>query len=420
MNNHSNNNKAKIGLIQLFAGACCWFATHTADAASFQIFSGYSFANPAWLGFVDDYQAAVGLDTVFQDAEFKGSAEFLVPGFGVVPIGADTSVSDDPLYLPTGRIAKRLSSDWVVGIDVTSPFFCDQNWGMNSFLRYIGTKTELKTINIAPNVVYEFSDKLFIGAGFDAQYLEAELNFALPQGLIPFPGTPSAEFTNAGSDWGYGWHAGLVYHAFEGTFLSFAYYSQVQHNISGVSSFLYASPTTSDFTVSSKLPSTFWFDVVQYFSPEWLVRASVSRTNWSSIQELRLKNTAIAPQVAMLSPSTNPDGDVVIGLSYNDSWRYGLGTRYDFNKTWSGLASFTYDTTPTNREDFSARAPDGDIFTLAGGFTYHFNDTQSVDLIYAHSFIQDQPLDHIDGFVRAVGTASMNDDTISILFTMKG
>jgi long-chain fatty acid transport protein len=285
-------------------------------------------------------------------------------------------------------------------------------------LRYIGTKTELRTINIEPNIAYQVDEDLFIGAGLDIQYLEADLNFFMPQGIVPIFGvnTPSANFTNSGSDWGLGWHVGMIYHPFQGNYIGLSYWSQVTHDIEGISSFQYAMPMSTEFSVNSKLPSTVILDVVQYFSPEFLVKASVSRTNWTSVQELRLKNTAIASQIQQLSGN----GDVVLSLNYGNSWRYSMGTRYDINKTWSGMASLSYDRTPTNKSEFSARAPDGDITTGAVGVRYNVNDTHGFDLIYAYSFVHDNGINRIDDFVQTIGTTSMRDSTISLLYTMKG
>ena len=399
-----------LGALALALGAT------QANAASLQVFTGYSFTNPASLAYVKDLEIDAGLDTVFQDIQFSGNVTVLNP-MTLMPAISDTGVSHsrEPLYFPTGRVAKRINDKWVAGVSIATPYNSDVAWSLDSIPRYVGTNTQIRSFNIAPQVSLQATDRVTFGAGVDIQRLQAELDSVVPFATFGLPS--DAQFNSSGDSWGVGWHLGTVVRAAEGTFLALTYYSKISHHLTGESSFEFSPTPTSDVDVRTQLPPTVILDAVQYFSPEWLVKATLSYTQWDQLRELRLRNSAMAPILMAAVPGSS--GDVVIPLEYKNSFRAGLSTRYELNKQWVLLASVSYDKSPSNIHDLSVRAPDGDVYTVAGGVKHNINEHVTVAFAYAHSFVSDAKINNISGNVLTQGVAKIRDDTISMSVSYK-
>jgi long-chain fatty acid transport protein len=106
------------------------------------------------------------------------------------------------------------------------------------------------------------------------------------------------------------------------------------------------------------------------------VLADWTATSWDSIPELDINR------------STGTDLSTV-PLSFENTWRVGLGVNVKLNEKWKLRLGTAYDTAPVLDEFRTPRLPDTDRIWAAGGFEWILNQKARVDVGYAHLFIDD-------------------------------
>ena len=105
--------------------------------------------------------------------------------------------------------------------------------------------------------------------------------------------------------------------------------------------------------------------------------ADITWTNWSTIDELRIR-------------FDNPaESDAVTTVHWKDTFRYSVGAIY-MPGAWTFRAGAAYDETPVpDAAHRTPRIPDSDRIWVAAGAGYKFSDEISVDAGYAHLFVKD-------------------------------
>ncbi len=248
--------------------------------------------------------------------------------------------------------------------------------------RYLATHSRLFSVNIGPTFAWQPFCGFSIGAGFDAQYLSASLRqqvFA----FNPLVGQlEDSSIDNTGDDWGYGWNAGMMYHLKNsGTTLGAAYRSRVAHSLEGDGELVvpaigrtFSGGLRADIT----MPDVATFSAVQDFCNVWTVLGSISWTHWSTIDLVNLNYNGDISNVVGRSAST--------ALDFEDSWRYAVAVNFKPDECWKLRAGVMFDNSPVeNVRTF--RLPDNDRLWVAVGANYRVNTMFSVDLAYAHLFV---------------------------------
>jgi long-chain fatty acid transport protein len=247
------------------------------------------------------------------------------------------------------------------------------------------------------------SDRLSIGGGLDIQYINATLSNAIDFGTLDAVGAfqalglapgalklvPQASdgyVKVEGDDWSFGYNLGLLYELNDNTRIGAAYRSSVKHTLKGDAEFqgvpsgLAPFPVFKNGGVSAgiKLPDSFSVSIAHRIAPEWTVMADVTWTNWSVLNELRVK-------------FDNPlQSDAVTVTDWRDSYRYSLGVTYAPGGDWTYRAGVAYDETPIpDAQHRTPRIPGGNRFWTAAGVGYKISRLMTVDVGYAHLFIKD-------------------------------
>lgn len=410
------NKKSPSLLVTALSSIGLALLPNIASASNFQDFSGINYSNPADLVYlVKDMQFILGGSLASPIITFNGTVTVPNPvpilGPGITTTGS--SSNEGNFYVPYGRFAKRLNDQWVFGVDVTEPFREDIEYSATSNERYSGTVTEITSLDVAPSVAYQFGgalSKLSIGFGVDALYTSANINGVYPSlpaittgGLVPFGAGPDVNATNYATDWAYGWHAGLNYHLFRGTFIGLSYFSTVTPKLTGTSTFS-GYPANLNLSSTSTLPATSNFTLTQFLNERLLVQARVFYTQWDSIQQIVLLNTAgPAPNTAIL-----PTG-------YHNTWRFELRSHYDMTPKIAIQGLLGYDQTPTVNAYRSTRLPDADRYLVAIGGEYKITKAVGLMFNYAHAFAVGTPtinnVDPITGITTS-GTTEISDGNL--------
>ena len=335
----------------------------------------------------------------------NGSTDGLNPSNPLVGSEVDGGVDAIILNLYT---VSELNDKWHLGMAVHAPFGMTTEYDDDWVGRYHALTSALTTINFTPSVAYQHSDKLAVGFGLTAQYLDVKLSSAvdfgalcatqeltahLPtgtcntMGLVPQQSDGYADIT--GSNWSLGWNAGLLYSLSETQRLGLSYRSAVTQDVAGKADFtvpgealpLIASSgafVDTDAGAKVTLPASASISYWQQLDPKMAIMADATWTNWAVFEELRIQYT-------------NPNQpDSVTTENWQNSWRVALGMNYTLDDTVMLRAGLALDQAVISDERYrTPRIPDGERRWLSFGARYKISDETVLNAGYSHLFIDE-------------------------------
>lgn len=343
--------------------------------------------------------------------------------------------------VPDFSYSALVADNWYAGITVNVPFGLATEYDDNWVGRYQTLDSEITSVNLNPFVAYQANDEFSVGFGLNLNYTEVRLSRAidfaaacalLAGGLCPNGATPgSGQFDGAveteGDDSGWGYNLGLLWSPTNETRVSVSYRSDIDLELTGDGDFdqpsalggLAALPPAiggslsavfadSDIEADLTLPDTFSVAVSQQLNLRTQLLADVTWTGWDSIQEI---------SIGFENPLT-PEAPEELG--WENTLRYGLGLNYDYDERWTFRAGVAYDESPVpNALLRSPRLPDNDRIWFAVGGTWEISRNASLDVGYAHIFIDDTDiLWEQPGVGLIAGEYDSSGDALSVAFSV--
>ena len=340
------------------------------------------FFNPAGMSFLQGPQVSVAAHVINLSAEFSGTATNPVALGGGAATGGTGGDAGGAAVVPnlyfTMPVGERLS----LGLGVNVPFGLTTEYEDNWVGRFQGINSELTSININPSIAYKFSDSFSIGGGVNYQMLDAELTNAVVLG----PGLEGRTKLEADDD-AWGWNIGAMFQVTPMTRIGVAYRSEIEYELEGsVTTTLggtvvgaASGPTGAEVT----LPDMLSVSIAHSVSDRLQLLGDVTRTGWSSIDQIPIVNT------------TNGTLRDNLVLDFDDSWRYSIGANYKLNDTWILKAGLAYDETPVQGATTrSVRLPDNDRTWISFGGQMKVGQKGRLDLGYSHLFIDDAEINN--------------------------
>ncbi len=364
------------------------------------------FFNPAGLTRLEGRQLIGGAHVVAPSAKFsnEGSTHVLQGQTGIPLLGGNGGDGGVTKVIPNAYFSMKLSDRFSLGLGVNAPFGLATNYDDTWVGRYHAIDSEVTTVNINPAIAYKVNSHLSIGAGLNVQYIKAKLSNAidfgtldalgrlgLPAGVLKLVPQQADGFVSlTGDDWGIGYNAGLLYEFTQDTRVGIAYRSRIKQTLKGDADFssvpagLNPLPVFKDSRARADLtlPDSASISFFHSFSPQWMIMADFTWTDWSLFKELRVK-------------FDNPNQpDSVTTEDWKDSYRYSLGLTYAPDSHWKIRTGVAYDTSAVpNAQRRTPRIPDNDRTWLAFGVGYKISRVVALDLGYAHLFIKDPKID---------------------------
>ncbi|WP_243369827.1 outer membrane protein transport protein [Geotalea sp. SG265] len=345
------------------------------------------FFNPAGLSRLEHSQFVGGINVAVPSAKFRNHGSTLANGQALT--GGEGGDAGSAVVIPNLYYSQRINDRLVAGLGVFSPFGLNTTYNADWVGRYHAVRSELTSLNLNPVVACRLNDKLSVAAGFNAQYLKATLSNAIDFGTIfAFAGvagvTPQSMdgyVTFRADNWSWGYNLGALYELTPGTRVGVAYRSRVRHTLSGSADFdrvpaLNPTPRFVDTGITSTvtMPDSVTMGIRHNLSSQMAAVADITWTNWSTIDELRIR-------------FDNPaETDAVTTVHWRDTFRYSIGGIY-MPGLWTFRMGAAYDQSPVpDAANATPRVPDSDRIWLAAGLGYKFNKGISVDAGYAHLF----------------------------------
>ena len=376
--------QSAVGQGSSFAGA-----TARADDPSFLFF------NPAALGWLSGYQAAVVGSYIRPESTVESGAATRAAILGGSPIvgslGGDAGLN---AFVPAVYTTAQLSPEWAIGLSVTSPFGLVTKYDTDFIGRYHALTSSLRTINVAPTVSYRPLPWISIGASLQIQHATARISNAVDfgaagalAGLGPFgfaPGRFDGRATVRGDDIAVGWTVGAVWEPADGTRVGLSFRSALFHELEGDAYFQGAPgplANTAAFrntNARAKLttPEILSLGVAQRVGERWTLLGDLSWTNWSRFRELRVDfESGRAP--------------VASEQRWRDTWALALGAEYQATDALRLRAGVAYDQSPARDVTRTPRIPDTDRYWLSVGASYRVLGDVELTAAYTHIFADD-------------------------------
>jgi long-chain fatty acid transport protein len=360
--------------------------------------------NPAGLTRLPGRQLVVGGHYIAPSMKFSKTGATTALGSTITGgDGGDTGVS---AFIPNMYYAHQIDNRMTFGIGINVPFGLATDYEDNWVGRYYANRSEIKTVNINPSLGYRLDDQWSIGGGLSYQTIEAEIgNFtdlgsacvaslgvAACSAISLAPQQDDAKIKNAGDDVSYGFNLGLLWQPDGETRVGLAYRSAIKHELTGKISVGTTEPGQVTFAAllgavngggigaDIQVPATLALSAFRQVDSRWAVMGDITRTNWSSLPELRIKFDSGA-------------ADSVITLNLKDVYRYSLGVAYSTPWGWVYRAGAALDRGATpNEVDRSPRVPDADRQWLAFGAGYRKSKDLDFDIAYTYITMDDGPI----------------------------
>ncbi len=412
--------------------------SNTAMAAAFAIIEnsargqGMAFAGG---GAITEDASAVWFNPagiVRLDNQLQISGHYISPSFDYSDAGSQqlTPLGNLPL-IPSARqdadggqvglvpnlyFINAFSERVFLGIAVNAPFGLATEYDDDWVGRYQALKSDVKTININPNIAWKINSRWSAALGISVNYINVELTSALdfaaicavaanalcPNGALPGQGAFDGFVRNEGEDVSLGANFGVLW-AGDTTRLGFTWRSQINHALQGDADFstpsdagglaaldaplgeaLAATFADSDIDADLSLPDSASFSVYQQLAPRWGVSGGVIWTDWADIQDITIRFD---------NPLT-PSG--VEELGFKSAWRAALGVRFQLDDRWTVRSGAAFDESPTPSAALrSARLPDSDRYWVSAGFSYKLSRQYAIDFGYTHIFVKDARIDRV-------------------------
>ncbi len=351
------------------------------------------FFNPAGLTRLNGKQVVAGIHLIMPYANFDNEGSTHASG---APLrGDDDGNGADTRVIPNFYYSRKMSDRFSVGLGVNAPFGLSTEYDRGWVGRYHAIKSDLITININPSIAYKVTDKLSIGAGFNVQYLNAELSNAVDFGTVGFfsgipgllPQQNDGYVSLKGDSWGVGFNVGMLYEFTRNTRVGIGYRSAIDQDLEGEADFrsvpapLRSTFRDTDVDADLTLPDSLSVSLFHQINPQWMIMADFTWTDWTHFRELVVNFDSGQPA------STTTE-------NWQNNYRTSLGVTFMPTDIWTFRAGTAYDTSAVPaKEHRTPRVPDSDRIWVALGIGYKISDTFNLDLGYAHLFINDPQID---------------------------
>lgn len=355
------------------------------------------FFNPAGMSQLEGRQATVAGNVILTEASFNDQGS---------NTGGVSGHTEEVGLVPNIYYVQPLTERLTLGLGINAPFGLKSEYERDWTGRYLATTSELTLVNINGTLSFAVNNRLSVALGLNYQDAEVTLENAVDStlGVAPAPSTDSYA-SIIGNDTDVTLDLSVFLQATDTTRLGMTWRQGGDFSLSGDARFdrnaLCApnegfptgappAPTTGTLCAGAltqregavnadvTLPSTLTLSVSQQLTPEWTLHGDLAWTEWSEIGSIGVINVSNDVEVDRLE------------LEYDDTLRYALGASYHNNGPLTWRFGVAFDEAPqTDPNLVTPRIPDGDRTWASAGFNYAFSETVSIDVSYAHIFVDD-------------------------------
>ncbi|MBR4523617.1 MAG: transporter [Kiritimatiellae bacterium] len=297
-------------------------------------------------------------------------------------------------FAPTFYLSAPITDDLSVGWGNYAEYGLGTKYKRDWALAYDTTETTIEQYTLNPNIAYKLTDWWSISAGLRVSYITFE-NRGSPLAGLPIPGTGLRSHLK-GTDWGMGYMLGTKFKITERLHAGVVYRSRIDHTIKGDFD-MYGTtmgiPTDVRGPASAKLalPASVTTGINWDITDDWRVGATIIWTEWRSIDTINF---------CLPSTYSYPEK-----LKFDNAFRYGMGTEYDFTDWLQGRLGYVYDLDPSHEKHGTTMLPAGDRHIAASGLGFKLSDNLRLDVGLSFIFMERSSRDIHDRNAAKMGIA---------------
>lgn len=321
--------------------------------------------NPALVTQLEGTQTLAGVTVVAPQVsvDVNGSTTDAESNMWTIPHAYATTQINDNLFLGVGTFSRfglgtEYPSDWAARNDLQS--------------------VSIKSMSVNP-VLGVRHGNFALGMGIEAMWFEYDQRQATTVGATDIDGRVRGDAT------GFGLNGGAWWKATDSVALGASFRTPIKQDLEGRATFdkngaavpsTWFNSTGAEGSVT--LPGEVRFGVAWEPDNRWSVAVDVTRTFWSSYDELRIRyNEPVTPVTTESLKTTE----------WRDVWRLGAGVEYRLTDMVDLRAGYVYDCEPVNpdRLDFLVPANDRQLYSLGVGV---HDGPWRVDVSYTYLWIK--------------------------------
>jgi len=356
----------------------------SAQAAIIQNFNANNYFNPAELQRINIAEILAGAFINNPQVSFSGTSTG----------GSGEANSNETDVLPFYRGAYRLNDRFVIGLNVSIPYYAHIEFPQSSVVAADATRTLVKDTDFAFQGSAKITDKLSLGAGFNVNNMhDFQVNFVGPGGV---------NIVNKAKALSYGWDIGVTYDINQFNLIGLAYYSRLTPTFKGYSSGL---GYFGNLTISGmNLPDTYKATYTHILSQNWLFALGASYSRWQSAKTVVFNNVATI-------------GQIRLPVNYYSTWSFDAMGRYQFDPKWAALAVAVYDQGGAHQYARTVSFPSAPAWLLKAGVSCQITKEAALQaipgIVYSNANI-DKPFTS-----RAVGKMRIRVYSLDLRFVYK-
>lgn len=304
--------------------------------------------------------------------------------------------------VPSLFYSNNLKNGWAYGIGINAPYGLATEWN-DSITNYVATKSELKEMNINPNIAYSFSETISGSIGLDIAYAKGNLGKNINQtflnsylytsmtGISTIVLSPDANSKLVGSDYSLGWNAAILSNLNEQIQLGLSYRSKIDLKLDGTTkingltgpAYLIFGGNSYETNASLKLsiPATLDFGLAYKFDKQLTIEFDIEWAQWSVTDEfnVKYKNESNLLRLSILNTG-NP-----IEKNWKDTFNYILATEYKYTDFIIFGFGTRFRPAPIPEQTFDCSLPSTDLYDVCLGLTLNFSNSK-IDFGFDYTF----------------------------------
>jgi long-chain fatty acid transport protein len=308
--------------------------------------------------------------------------------------------------VPAASFVLPLSGDFeylTLGAMISAPFGLKTEYDNGWVGRYQALNSDVKIIDLTLAASLELSDTFSVGLGMIYERSDVTLSNALDFGTVicqasaalcasPTYGPQQNDGTVSvnGTDNSLGWIVGLNWRPTDKLSLGYSHRSEIDHEVRGSADFTVPANVTPIFMASGRFvdtgagaklttPSVDTLSGTYYATDRFTVMAEVARTDWHSLEEIRIT----------FDNPAQPDS--AENYLWKDSWFYSLGGEYKFSDSFTFRAGVARDDSPISLPYRTPRMPDQDRMWYSLGLTWNISEQLELNASYVKIDLADTP-----------------------------
>lgn len=364
--------------------------------------------NPAVMSTFTERTLQADVTAIDLSYEFSGSGTAATGTPFQQPLtGGNGGDAGDVAAVPAASFILPLSGDFeylTLGMMISAPFGLKTEYDDGWKGRYHALESDVKIVDLTLAASLELSDTFSVGAGLIYEHADVTLSNAVDFGTIVCSRSPAAcvgptaQFGPQRNDGfasingthnGLGWIVGVNWRPSDKWSLGYSHRSEVDHELDGDSVFevpanVRAALGNSVFInggggADLTTPAVDAFSATYYATDRLTVMAEATRTDWSSLQEIRIE----------FDNPAQPDS--VEDYNWDENWFYSIGGEYKFSDAFTFRAGVARDDSPVSRPYRTPRLPDQDRMWYSLGLTWNVSEHFELSASYVKIDIVDTP-----------------------------